>query len=184
MQQQLCLYNNSHWICLSVTVRKQPIAILVRSSREISQTVRIGCHTILSRVCISVWFSKFFIGEKQAPTHECPVDSQRKFVRVIYLTNHHFDNICSVLYLYMLVRVSQMCIYAVVTTEIRYSVICGHWTCSVCSGAAYPQTCLSPSTSIRQPSRRWVKPLRPRLQINRDYLQFVSLSTFEKGLWT
>ena len=41
-------------VCLSVVVRKLQVAILARSSREISQTVRIDCRSFLSRVRISV----------------------------------------------------------------------------------------------------------------------------------
>ena len=38
---------------------------LARSSREMSQTVRINCRSILSRVRISVRPSNFFVGENQ-----------------------------------------------------------------------------------------------------------------------
>ena len=47
-----------------IAVRSRLVAILARSSREISQTVRIDCHSFLSRVRISVQPSKFFIDEK------------------------------------------------------------------------------------------------------------------------
>ena len=60
----LHVYSNSPYICLSVAVRKLQITILAGSSREISQTVRIDCHSFLSRVRISVRPSKFFIGKK------------------------------------------------------------------------------------------------------------------------
>ena len=50
-------------VCLFVVVRKLQVAILARLSRDISQTVRIDCHSFISRVRISVQPSKFFIGE-------------------------------------------------------------------------------------------------------------------------
>ena len=58
------LFYNSPYICLSVAVRKRQVAVLARSSREISQTVRIDCRSFLLRVRISVRPSKFFIGKK------------------------------------------------------------------------------------------------------------------------
>ena len=58
------LYYNSPWVCLSVGVRKLQVAILARSSREMFLTVRIVWQYILSRVCISVRSSNFFIREK------------------------------------------------------------------------------------------------------------------------
>ena len=42
-------------IFLSVVVHSLQAAVLARSSREMSQTVRIGCRSFLSRVRISVW---------------------------------------------------------------------------------------------------------------------------------
>ena len=39
------------------------VAIIVGSSREISQTVRMNCRSFLSRVRISVRPSKLFLGE-------------------------------------------------------------------------------------------------------------------------
>ncbi len=41
-------------VCLFVVVRKLQVAILARLSRDISQTVRIDCHSFLSRVLISL----------------------------------------------------------------------------------------------------------------------------------
>ena len=62
---------------LTVAVRKLQIAFLARSSREVSQTVRIDGHSFFSRVRISVRPSIVFISEKQ-PTNEqknqCSVD--------------------------------------------------------------------------------------------------------------
>ena len=52
------LYNDSP-LNLSVAVRKLQVAILARSSQEISQTVRINRRSFLSRVRISVWPSQF-----------------------------------------------------------------------------------------------------------------------------
>ena len=51
-------------VCLSVGVRKLQVAILARSSREMSLTDRILQRYILSRVRVSVWPSNFFIREK------------------------------------------------------------------------------------------------------------------------
>ena len=48
------LYYNSPYVCLSVGVRKLQVAILARSSREMSLTVRIIRQYILSRVRVSV----------------------------------------------------------------------------------------------------------------------------------
>ena len=48
---------------MSVAVYKVQGTFLAQSSREISQTVCIICHSFLSRVRISVRPSKFFIGE-------------------------------------------------------------------------------------------------------------------------
>ena len=48
-------------LSLSVAVRKLQVAILAQSSREISQTVCIDCHSFLSRVRISVGPSNFFL---------------------------------------------------------------------------------------------------------------------------
>ncbi len=47
-------YNSPFKVCLSVTVSKLRVAILARSSREMSQTVRIYWMYILSRVRVSV----------------------------------------------------------------------------------------------------------------------------------
>ena len=47
-------------VCLSVSVRKRQVAILARSSREMSLTVRIVWQYILSRVRVSVWPSIFY----------------------------------------------------------------------------------------------------------------------------
>ena len=55
-------------ICLSVAVRKLHVSIIARSSREISQTVRIDYHSLLYRVHISVRRSKFFVGENHPKT--------------------------------------------------------------------------------------------------------------------
>ena len=49
-------------------VRILQATVLAPSSREISQTVRIDCHSFLSRVRISVWSSKILIGEKPKTT--------------------------------------------------------------------------------------------------------------------
>ena len=51
-------------VCLSVGVRKRQVAILARSSREMSLTVRIVWQYILSRVRVSVRPSIFFTCEK------------------------------------------------------------------------------------------------------------------------
>ena len=51
-------------LLISVGVRKLQVAILARSSREMSQTVRIDWQYILSRVRVSVRPSNFFIREK------------------------------------------------------------------------------------------------------------------------
>ena len=48
----------------SVAVRKLQIAILARSSREMSQTIRIDWHSLLSRVRISVRPRNFVIAMK------------------------------------------------------------------------------------------------------------------------
>ena len=50
-------------VCLSVAVRSLQVAILARSSQEISQTVRIDCHSFLSCVHVAVRPSNFFILE-------------------------------------------------------------------------------------------------------------------------
>ena len=55
------LYYNSPYVCMSVNVHKRQVAILARSSREMSQTVRIDWRYILSRVRVSVRPSNFFI---------------------------------------------------------------------------------------------------------------------------
>ena len=69
--------------CLSVVVRKLQAAILARSSREMSLTVCIDCHSFFSRVRISVRPSKFFIGKKHPKTiakselpRECSVSNK------------------------------------------------------------------------------------------------------------
>ena len=60
-----CVNNNLYYlvllksVCLSVAVRKLQVVILARSSREISETVRIDCHSFLSRIRISVRPSTF-----------------------------------------------------------------------------------------------------------------------------
>ena len=41
-------------MCLSFVVRKLQVAIIARSSREISQTVRIDCHSFLSVLEVEV----------------------------------------------------------------------------------------------------------------------------------
>ena len=51
--------------CMSVVVRKLQVEILARSSRGISQTVRIDCFSILPAIV------------KTGPPRECPVDRQR-----------------------------------------------------------------------------------------------------------
>ena len=53
---------------MSVAVRKLQAEILARSSRKISRTVRINCHSFLSRVHISFRHSKFFVDEKPEKT--------------------------------------------------------------------------------------------------------------------
>ena len=45
---------------MSVSVRKLQVAILARSSREMSLTVRIVCQYILSRVRVSIRHSIFY----------------------------------------------------------------------------------------------------------------------------
>ena len=60
----------------SAGVSKLQVAILARSSREMSQTVRIDWKHILSRVCVSVRPRNFFIREKhpklsRIPSHPC-----------------------------------------------------------------------------------------------------------------
>ena len=62
---------------LSVGVSKLQVTILAWSYREMSQTVRIDWHSFLSQVRISVWPSKFCIGEKHPKTeslHECSIE--------------------------------------------------------------------------------------------------------------
>ena len=54
-------------VCLSVGVRKRQVAILARSSREISQTVRIDWQYILSRVRVSVRPSMCFTFIRENP---------------------------------------------------------------------------------------------------------------------
>ena len=41
-------------VCLSLVVHKLHVAIIARSPRDMSQTVHIDCHSLLSRVRISV----------------------------------------------------------------------------------------------------------------------------------
>ena len=60
------LYYNFPQVCLSVCVRKLRVAILARSSREMSLTVCIVWQYILSRVRVSVQPSNFFICEKHS----------------------------------------------------------------------------------------------------------------------
>ena len=62
------LYYNSPSVCLSVIVRKRQVAILARSSRKMSLTVRIVLQYILSRVRVSVRPSIFFICKKPSNT--------------------------------------------------------------------------------------------------------------------
>ena len=62
---------NSPQVCLSLAVRHLQVAILVRSSREISQTVRIDCHSFIARGRISVIFEKR-ITPKQIAKIESP----------------------------------------------------------------------------------------------------------------
>ena len=59
IQQQQIIYTII--LLKSVSVRKLQVAILARFSLKISQTVRIDCHSFLSRVHISVRPSKFFV---------------------------------------------------------------------------------------------------------------------------
>ena len=47
-----------------VAFRSLQVAVFARSSREISQTVRVDCRSFLSRVRISGRPSKCFIGEQ------------------------------------------------------------------------------------------------------------------------
>ena len=54
----------------SVEVSKLQVAILARSSREMSQTVRIVCKHILSQVRVSGRPSNFFIREKHTKPRE------------------------------------------------------------------------------------------------------------------
>ena len=60
-------FYNSSLICLSLFAKLQ-VAILGRSSREMSQTVRINCRSFLSRVRISVRPSHLFKTEKHPTT--------------------------------------------------------------------------------------------------------------------
>ena len=48
-------------IYLSVDVRKRQVIILARSSRGMSQTGRSDCRSFLSRVCISIRPSNFYM---------------------------------------------------------------------------------------------------------------------------
>ena len=68
-------------VCLPVVVCELQVAILTQSSRDIYQTVRIDCHSFLSRVCIMVRPRKCFTGEKPPKTiaktespRECSVE--------------------------------------------------------------------------------------------------------------
>ena len=71
--------------CLYVAVRCVQVAVLVRSSREISQTVRIDCHSFLSGVRSSVLPSnnhclirgKTKASSKTESPRECSADLQR-----------------------------------------------------------------------------------------------------------
>ena len=54
----------------SVDVSKLQVAILARSSREMSRTVRIDWMHIMSWVRVSVWPSNFFIREKHTKPRE------------------------------------------------------------------------------------------------------------------
>ena len=53
-------------MCLSVCVSKLQVAILAQTSRAMSQTVRIDCQYILSRVRVAVRSSNFCIPEKHS----------------------------------------------------------------------------------------------------------------------
>ena len=75
---------------MSVAVHNQQAAFLARSSREISQTVRIDFHSFLSRVRISVWPSKFCIGEKK------PKWAQKPCVQLI--TRSHLKTVAVAVY--------------------------------------------------------------------------------------
>ena len=50
--------------CLPVALRKLQVTILTRSSRDISQTVRIDCYSFQSRVHISIRPSEFLYRRK------------------------------------------------------------------------------------------------------------------------
>ena len=63
--------------CVRVDARKLQAAILAPSSREISQTVHIDCHSVLSHVRISVRPSNFFYRRNTSAKNECSVDRQR-----------------------------------------------------------------------------------------------------------
>ena len=68
-------------VCMYVAVRKRKLnaAVLARSSREISQTVRIDCHSFLSLIGISGRRNTFVIvgKPKTRAKNECSVDRQR-----------------------------------------------------------------------------------------------------------
>ena len=59
-------------LCLTVAVSKVQVAILARSFRDMSQTVRIDGKHILSRVRVSVRPSNFVISEKHQKQSRIP----------------------------------------------------------------------------------------------------------------
>ena len=68
-QNVVCIIILLRSVCLSVAVRSLQAAVHARSSREISQTVRIDCHSFHSRVRISARPSDSgqFIVDRQRP---------------------------------------------------------------------------------------------------------------------
>ena len=58
-----------------VAYGKLPVVIIARSSREMSQTVRIDVRSFLSRVRVSFRPSNFFIREKHQKTVAKPESS-------------------------------------------------------------------------------------------------------------
>ena len=63
---------------MSVTVSKLQVTVLALSSRDISETVRIDCHSFVSCLRISVWPINFFMGGKnkkrvQKPSHHANI---------------------------------------------------------------------------------------------------------------
>ena len=88
LPKSFCLY-----VCLYVGLRKLHPAVLVRSSREISQTVRITCHSFLSCGRILVRPSNNYcliLGKNQK---RAPKPSHRASVQLISTTRRNGDNL-------------------------------------------------------------------------------------------